>query len=466
MANKNSTPPPASPNMVPTNAARRRFFKIAGAGSLIAAGFGKSNDAFAMKLPAPNANTKNFTGGKFPKARTMAKGRVLGANDRILMAYVGLGGMGTSHVQDFLKNEKAWNTQTAGLCDPYSRRVDRARNMVVEGSKGCAAVQADKDYRKILENKDIDAVLLATPEHWHSQIAVHAMEAGKHVYVEKPMSRYIDEAFQIYDAKKKTGKIVQVGAQGTSEKKYHKSAELIKEGKVGQLVSVQTSYCRNSATGEWNYSIDPEAGPDNLDWEMWLGSAPKRPWNEDSKERFFRYRKYFDYSGGILGDLMPHMIYPSLLAAGTNEYPSRVSAIGTRKISTDREVADSVSVMAEFPSGWTFLFVGSTVNEQGLREMIRGNKGSIYLAGKDPELAPERPYAEEIDPGKFTLEEPQPRHSVHRENFLTAIRTNTEPNCNIELGIRGQVLVSMAEIAQRTGKTIVFDEKKRTFKPA
>lgn len=461
---KHASPPsrPASPNA----RSRRQFFKLAGATGLIAGGAARGRAAWATRIPAPTANTRTFMGGKFPPSPVKGQGRILGANDRVLMAYVGLGGMGTAHLQDFVKREEHYNTQAIAVCDPYRKRLDRARGITLEGSKGCGTVQADKDYRKILENKDVDAVIIATPEHWHSQIAVHAMEAGKHVYIEKPMSRYLDEAWQIYDAKKKTGKVVQVGAQGCSELKYHKTRELIREGKLGQLVSVQTSYCRNSAKGEWNYDIDADAGPENLDWELWLGSAPRRPWNDEAKERFFRYRKYWDYSGGILGDLMPHMIYPTLLASGAAEFPRRVSCIGTREVSKDREVADTVSVIAEFPSGWTFVFLGSTVNEQGLPEIVRGNKATVYLAGKDPELAPERPYAEEIDRAKFTMNEPDERHRVHRKNFVDAIRNGREPNCDMEIGVRGQVLVSMAEAAQRTGRTMVYDEKKRTFSPA
>ncbi len=443
---------------------RREFFKLAGSASLVAGGLLAAGEARAEKLPTPKANLKKFTGGgKFPKSKVVGKGRVVGSNDRVLMGIIGLGGMGTSHLNDFVKKEKSYNTQIIGLCDPYRVRLDRGRNIVVEGSKGCGDSVADKDYRKILDNKDIDAVIIASPEHWHSEIAVHALEAGKHVYVEKPMARYLDEAWQIYDAKQRTGKIVQVGAQGTSEPQYHKAREIVNEGKLGTLVSVQTSYCRNSKDGEWNYKIDPEAGPDNLDWELWLGSAAKRPWNDDSKDRFFRYRKYRDYSAGILGDLMPHKIYPTLVGTGKLEFPKRVSCIGTRMVSTDREVSDTVHVTADYPSGWTFLFIGSTVNEQGLKEMMRGNRATLYV-GSDLELSPERPYAEEIDGGPIKLPDPGERHPLHRKDFVDSIRASREPNGNIEIAMRGQVLISLAEISEITGKTVEYDEKRRTWK--
>src|SRR5262245_10301863 len=327
-------------------ASRRQFFKFATSAGIVAGAVATSEDAFAIKLPGPRATPKKFLGGKFPKGATLAKGRVVGANDRVMLAHVGLGGMGTSHIKDFSEHQKEYNSQPIAVCDAYRVRLDRAKNIVAENNKGCANVQAESDYRKVLENKDIDAVLIATPEHWHSEIAVHAMEAGKHVYIEKPMSRYLDEAFQIYDAHKRTGRLVQVGAQGCSEPQTHEARKILNDKKLGPLVSVQTSYCRNSKEGEWNYKIDEEAGPDNIDWEMWLVSAQKRKWDDESKSRFFRYRKYRDYSAGILGDLMPHRIYPTLFAVGSNEFPKRVTCMGTRQVSTDREVADTVNVVA------------------------------------------------------------------------------------------------------------------------
>ncbi len=445
-------------------ASRRGFFKIAGAAGILAKGLTAVADAEAGALPAPKANLKKWMAGKYPKGPVMAKGRVMGANDRVNIGHVGLGGMGTTHVKDFHKMGKEWNTQSIGLCDAYSVRLDRAKAIVLEGDPEGVNVQTEKDYRKLLENKDIDAVLVATPEHWHCEIGVHALEAGKHAYVQKPMSRYLDEGFQLYDAWKKTGKIVQVGSQGTSDPKYHAARDIVASGKLGPIVSAQSSYTRNSKDGEWNYKIDEEAGPSNLDWDLWLGSAAKRPWNDDSKARFFRYRKYRDYSNGILGDLMPHRIHPLLLAMGSNSWPVKVHCVGTRNISTDREVPDSVHVTAEMEGGWSFLFVGSTVNEQGLTEMVRGHKGSMYLAGKEPEVKPERPYGEELEGGPVAVKDSGESHNKHEKNWIDSIRDNKQPNCNMELAIRTQTLISLAEVSEMTGRGVTFDRKTRNFK--
>lgn len=447
-------------------ASRRDFFRIASATGAIAVGLGAATgEAMAGALPAPKANQKKWLGGKFPKGTVMAKGRVLGANDRINVGHVGVGNMGTTHLKDFKKMGQEWNAVSAAVCDPYNARIERAKGIIL-GTDGAAGgtLQTDKDYRKLLDNKDIDAVLIATPEHWHCQVAVHALEAGKHSYVQKPMARYIDEAFALYDTWKKSDRIVQVGSQGTSDPKYHAAREVVASGKLGPLVNAQSSYTRNPKDGEWNYPIDADAGPDNLDWALWLGSAAKRPWNEDSKERYFRYRKYRDYSAGILGDLMPHRLHPVLFALGGNSFPLKVSAMGTRNISTDREVPDTIHVTAEMEGGWTFQFLGSTVNEQGWVEQIRGHKATVYLAGKEPEIKPERAYSDEFEAAPIAVKDSGESNVKHVRNWLDSIRANKQPNCDMELAIRAQVLICMAEISETTGRAVHFDPKKRTWK--
>lgn len=424
-----------------------------------------SEEALAGAVFAPKANMKKFTVGKFPKAPLIAKGRVLGANDRILVGHIGLGGMGSKHVEHFKKLVTERNAQSIALSDVYSVRLEKTKTMLLDGDLEGTTVQAEKDYRKILENKDVDAVVIATPEHWHCQIAVHALQAGKHVYVEKPMARFFDESLQLYDAWRKSGKVVQIGSHGCSDPKYLVARDVVASGKLGPIVTVQSSYMRNKgAAGEWNDKIDPEVGPQNLDWEMWLGSAPRRPWNEDSKERFFRYRKYRDYSAGILGGLMSQRIYPLMMTLGGQDWPVKVQALGTRRVSTDREVSDTVHVIAEMQNGWSFLFVGSTVNEQGLVEMVRGHRASIYLEGKEPEVKAERPYVKEIEGGTVAVKEPGADHIRHQNNWLECIRENKQPNANVDLGIRAQAIISLAEISEVTKKTVLFDPVSRSWK--
>ena len=382
---------------------------------------------------------KPFTAPPIKPSTVINAGRVIGANDRIRIAVLGVGGQGFGAHLKGLKDKAAENNiEVIGASDVYTPRLERAKAEMLKGVDPAPTVFVEKDYRRILDNKDIDAVVVASPEHWHAPMCLHAMDAGKHVYCEKPMTRHLNEAFALVDAQKRTGKIFQLGIQFTSDPKMHAIGKYIRDGKIGPLISGQSSYCRNAGPkGEWNYGIDAGAGPDNLDWDMWLGSAPKRPWNDDSKERFFRYRKYWDYSAGILGDLMPHRMGPFLIASGNPEFPTRVTSVGTRKVSLDREVDDNVQVMAEFPSGWTMLFTGSTVNEQGLPDLFRGHKASVYFGGEGAVAKPERPYAEEMEETVITKGS---NHDIplHQKNWIDAIRTGSKLNCPVEFGAKIQ----------------------------
>jgi predicted dehydrogenase len=481
-------------------ASRRDFLRGAGVAAAtalltggIAAGGAKPAAAaagykMAGGIPVPKADTAKMEGGKFPKGTVIASGRAIGANDRINVAFVGTGGMGGAHVHHFSDEAKERNIQVAAICDVYKPRRDGNAKYAQDKGAAAASLQVDKDYRKLLENKDIDAIVVATPEHWHAQVACHAMEAGKHVYIQKPMTRYLDEAFQVHDTAVRTKRVVQIGSQGCSDMRFHASAKAIKEGRIGKLVRAEDAYTRAVATaeregrpaaGEWNYGIPGDLSPETFDWEMWLGSAPYRkfvtkggagggqdPLRDDSGARFTRYRKYLDYSNGILGDLMPHRLHPILLATGAPEYPIRVTALGTQML-PDREVDDNVTVLAEFPSGWTMTFIGSTLNEAGLPRVIHGTKGNVLLSGPTPQINPERPYTEVVEGGPLTVEGPNfETHQNHEKDWLTSIRTGKTPNCNIDLATKVQTIISLAEMSMRLNKVMLFDEKTRTYRAA
>ena len=218
-------------------------------------------------------------------AFSVAAPRVIGANDRINFGIIGCGGMGMTHVRSLMdqaaKGES--NCQFVAVCDIWEPRKERA--------KAATGGKLYHDYRDLLADGDVDVVLIATPEHWHATMAIEAFEAGKDVYLEKPMTRHLDEAKKVADAARRTKRVLQVGAQMSSEPKWQRAHELLP--KLGKVVWSQTSYCRNSKDGEWNYTIEPNCTPDNLDWKRWLGPAPKRPFDT---ERYFRWRKYWDYS--------------------------------------------------------------------------------------------------------------------------------------------------------------------------
>jgi predicted dehydrogenase len=412
-------------------ASRRAFLRAAGvatAGALMP-GWAKSN-AYALAPP-----------------------RVIGANDRIGVGAIGCGGMGMTHIKSFLDQAKKSeeNLQVVAVCDIYEPRKNQARSLT-----GGAL---HHDYRKLLEAKEVDVVMIATPEHLHAQQAIDAMEAGKDLYLEKPICRHMEEAKKIYDAAMKTGRIVQVGSQWTQEEKWTKAGELIKGGKLGKPVWSQTSYCRNSMEGEWNYGIDEGASPDNLDWNAFLGTAPKRPFDKD---RFFRWRKYWDYSAGITSDLFPHVMHTLFLALAL-DFPTRVTATGGIYVHPDREVPDTIHLLADFPSGHTMLVAGCTANELGLETVIRGHKANMYLGGNQVVVRPERTFAEEVEESREGTADIGDPMRAHEKDFFRSVRSRKQPRCNIELAYKVHVTVGLAELAYRKNKMMQFDAKTKAF---
>ena len=425
---------------------RRSFLKKTSVASAAVAATG------ILKTPVYGQNTAPSTG------------KVIGANDRINVAVVGVGfGIGKNHFEGIHKNANANNVQMVAACDLFSKRRDWAKEKA-----GLKDADVYADYRKLLERKDVDAVVVATHDVWHANIACDAMEAGKHIYCEKPMTRYLGEAFRVHDVVKKTGKILQVGSQGCSAGGWHKAAELIKGGKIGQLVWSQGYYCRNNPKGEWNYAIEPESTPANIDWETWEGQVKAR--SPFSADRFHRWRKYYPYCGGLLGDLVPHRLHPLMLASGNPEFPSRVISIGSKNVHTDkntpgtpeRDVPEHVQLTAEFPSGYMLTVTCSTVNAKSPGFVIYGHKATLNMAdqGQRLELLPERDFTEDIDPLTITGLQPEDIR-VHEKNWFDCIRTNQQPNAGIDLAIRVQTVISLAEMSERLKLVCLFDEKTR-----
>jgi len=305
---------------------------------------------------------------------------VTGANNRIAVAVVGLGvGIGQNHFNGIHEKANENNTVMAAACDLYSERRDLAKKA------GLKDADIHLDYRKIVERKDIDGVVVATHDPWHAQIAIDCMESGKHVYCEKPLSRYLDEAFQIHDTVKKTKKVFQIGSQGCSAGGYKKCADLVKAGKIGELVWAQAWYSRNSIAGEWNYPLDHDATAQTVDWERWLGKVNKR--TPFSQEHFHRWRKYYQYCAGPLGDLAPHRVHPLMLATGNPQFPVRVVSIGTKPIHIDkavegtpeRDIPEHAQVLAEFPSGFVMMITCCTVNGSTPGLSLFGHKANLNI---------------------------------------------------------------------------------------
>lgn len=384
---------------------------------------------------------------------------VTGANDRIVVGYIGTGSQGQSHIDSQKKFAADNNIAQGAVCDLYQKRLRQAQQKA-----GLPDQDAYADYRRLLERKDIDAITIATVDNWHGPVAVDAMESGKHVFGEKPLTRYLGEAFQVYDTCKRTGRVFQLGSQGCADRKYHAAHKWVKEGRLGPLVWGQASYCRNNfPRSEWTYPIDADASEANLDWNRWLGKAKKIPFNP---EHYFSWHKFYAYNSGILGNLLPHRVTPLMLVMAELEFPRRVTCTGTREVSKDREITDTTHLLAEFPSGFTLLVAGSTVNEQGLADIIRGHKGTLHFASSQNrvELKPERPFVDEHDATEFSTGDTVDNMPRLEKNWFDCIRNGGTPFANIELAIRSHTVICLAEMAERLQQTLLFDPKDRSIR--
>jgi predicted dehydrogenase len=389
-------------------------------------------------------------------ARSAVRG--VGANDRIRVGMIGLGGMGTVHLQAFMKQtEEDKDIEVVAVSDIYTRRKERARTIARLAEK-----DVHHDYRDLLARQDVDAVLIAAPDHWHGQMALDALAAGKDVYLEKPMTHTLSAARAIVEAVRKYGRVLQVGNQGLSSPGTHKAREVIESGAIGPLLCAQSTSARNSLLGEWNYRVEPEGTPQNIDWARWLGPAPKRPFNPD---RYFRFRKYWDYSGGIATDLFFHSLGPILYAMGA-QFPTRVTAGGGIYVHKDREVPDTYTTTIEYPNFYIDMS-GSMANAamgSYHRQAIYGHKGTLIVEGSRvlvyPETFPELKQQAASQPKVYELPPQGPQRDArtpHTTNFFSCVRSRKQPNAHAEIGYQIISAIKLGVYAYREGRTKLFD---------
>jgi predicted dehydrogenase len=397
-----------------------------------------------------------------------AFGNVRGANDHINIGLIGVGGRGTDLLGWVMKTGEQPNTpaRVVAVCDVYARRLNAAK----EKAK-CDGVM---DYREVLDRKDIDAVIIATPDHWHARIAIEAMDRGKDVYLEKPMTHTVEEAKRVCEKVMSSGRVLQVGSQTTSSDQWWKARKAIQDGMIGKLIMSQGSYHRNSTGGEWNWKIDATAGPDGkgedfIDWKTWLGDAPKRKYDAD---RFFRFRKYWDYSGGIATDLFYHVMAPLNICWGEPQFPYRVTASGGIYIFKDeREVPDTFTLTADYAKGHTLVLSSSMANETHIPGLIRGHEGTIMMVpdGKfegtvnfitvTPSRIAKQTFEEKYGSSEVKLN-CEPRES-HMENFLRCVRTREKPVLDAMTAYKAMVAIGMGVQSYREGRVLYFDEHKQ-----
>ncbi len=416
-----------------------------------------------LKTAAMTAGALGF-GGLIPS-------RVLGANDRINFGMIGVGGMGFGHVNSLLSRAGEDNITIGAASDCWQRRINRTLTACENAGH---KAEGYLDYRKLLDNKDIDAVLIATPDHWHSKISIEAMDAGKHVYCEKPMTLTCEQAIEVRNAVRKYKKVFQVGPNFTAEDQFWKARDIIREGRIGKVTWAQGAYNRNprsdgafGSLGTTNESAGPHmAGDDYVDWDTWLGwkqgLAPRIPWNPD---HFFRFRRYFRYNGGVATDLIYHRLAPLLIAlAGENgEYPKRVTANGGLYLQKDgREVPDVFTMTVDYPSEKTVFLESVLTNDTQISTKIYGQYGTIEFTG-NPRITVQNPYQNEFRErnGGYDYLEVHAQNGRDLEgNFIDVIRQGGRLHCNVDLGATTMIAIKMAVESYRQNKTFLWDAEK------
>ena len=420
------------------------------------------------------------------RAQTSAS-RAVSPNDRIRLAAIGVGIRGQQDIRAALRTPGA---ELAAAADVYDGRLTLAKELWGE------QVFTTRDYREVLARRDIDAVVIATPDHWHAQMAIDAMKAGKDVYVEKPMVQKLDEGPRVIDVARQTGRILQVGSQRTSSIVYAKARELFRDGAIGNLNLVEAWINRNSPLGAWQYSIPPDASPQTIDWDRFLGTAPKRPFDP---VRLFRWRNYRDYGTGIPGDLFVHLftgIHFVLDAIG----PARVIASGGLRYWNDgRDVPDVMLALYDYPKtsthpAFTLSLKVNFAEGAGDNQAFRfvGPEGVITIGDNAVTLARRHPLAEpgetsdtfakamqqkflEEYRAKYPVDPPQlrsrsdevyaapPRYSdadEHFRNFFDAVRTRRPVVEDAVFGLRAAGPALLANDSYFETRAIGWDPEK------
>ena len=390
-----------------------------------------------------------------------------GANDKINIGWIGVGTRGNAGIQ-WLKTAAGDSVKLTAVCDTYQGYIARAKDRVqtIWGNTPATYV----DYRELLADKSIDVVFIMTPEHLHHDMAIAALNAGKHVYVEKPLAHTIEEGWDIIKAWEKSGKVCQVGTQNRSSSLYRKAKEMIEQGMVGDVHYVRAFWYRNSANDNpaWRYVIPAEATEQNTDWKRFLGNAPKRPFD---KRRYFQWRLYWDYSGGISTDLLVHQtdIVNFMLS---KTVPRTCMASGGiyrwTDSNDDRDTPDTFSAIYEYPSNFHINYSCYFGNVRyGYGEQIMGNEGTIEVMNRQdlyfyPEKYNGAPASVSSRPevhlnGQKDFKEADGVNN-HFKNFLAAIEGKEKVIAPPTVGQQAAISGHLATLSLKNKKMAIWDD--------
>lgn len=331
--------------------------------------------------------------------------QVQGANERIGLAFLGVGGRCQQHIDIILdlQRQNRNSVTPVGVCDVWdgNARLGRRPDGTFSGrglfpsARRCGLNVDDrrhvsKDYRRILELREVDAVCIAAPDHWHAKMTIDAAAAGKHIYCEKPMTKTIDEAHAVVDAVSRHNRVMTVGVQWMADPALRSANEMIRRGDIGHVAQAQTSYYRNSLVGQWRYyPLTEDMNPRTIDWNMFLGTqfsvmpgvplAPRMPFD---RAIFAQWRCYWDFGGGMYTDLFVHRTTRMISAMGVR-YPARVVGAGGIFLEYDgRDVPDVATIVADYDEGCQLLITATMINDHPVEECIRGRLATLRFGNR------------------------------------------------------------------------------------
>ena len=381
-------------------------------------------------------------------------GRVLGANDRVRFGLIGAGGRG----QEIFKAALGCtNVEAVAVADLYTRRLDEARQITPN-------VRTFQDFRKLLDDKSIDAVLIATPQHQHALNFVPALQAGKDVYQEKTMAFNPDHARRMRKAFEGSGRVVQIGIQSATSPAFAKARELATPERMGVITALHTHHYRNAPYGGWMREIPADCDTRHLDWKAFEGEAARHPFDP---QRYMNWRFYWDYSGGNVFENMVHQVgfwYKVL----DLKIPRSVSMTGDNYLSPKMQVPDTMCVSTKQSEKllftWNSIF-GNNFYGEG-EDLLLGNKGTILCKELDEvRYVPQGQQSSEGE-GKSSAAAPDmvgvgDTTEAHMQNFFACVRSRKEPNCPFEIGFRSAITCQMVITSYRRGRTVHWDERRQ-----
>ena len=381
---------------------------------------------------------------------------VLGANERVRVGLIGAGGRG----QEILKTAmRCANTEAVAVADVYTRRLEEVKKFAPQ-------IQTYQDFRRLLDDKSIDAVLIATPQHQHALNFVPAIQAGKDVYQEKTMAFNPDHAKRMRRALEGSGRVVQVGVQSLSGPAVGRAREFLTPERIGTITAIHTHHYRNAPYGGWKRPIPADCDPQHVDWKGFQGEAKPHAFEPN---RVINWRFYWDYSGGNVFENMVHQVGFWFKVLGL-KIPRRVTMSGGNYLSPEMELPDTMDVSMDQPENllftWNSMFGNRHFGEGD--DLVLGNKGTILRNEKDqvryvPEGKEEaREATEAAKPSEKApdLISSGDTSDTHMQNFLDCVRSRQEPNCPFEIGFRSAIACQMAIASYRQGRTVRWDEKR------